>query len=370
MPVPSRSLKAAALTAVAALAAALAPTAAVAATPGSVGTPVVRHDAGPGTPPMIERGTYDYAPTVMYDEAARLYRMWWCGGIAGDHVLYAESSSLEGPWHSRLDYTPHSFDIALGPSADPEAFDFTHTCDPSVIKVAGTWYLYYGGANRLEPGATTRIGLATSPDGVTWTRANGGQAILSPAREPALAVNQYGAGQPSVTHVDGLFHLVYTDTTGRGGNQRNGAGQYVLRSADPTFQTGVEELGATGWGTRYPHRATRHSLLEAFSTDVQFSRALSAFVVAESRTNPDRTKSVRLHYFAKDLLSRLPGSPVVLPADWAEGTALVGRPSRRLAAPRGGVQRIEVVRPLGPPDPFTWRLYPLVADLPVTRPTR
>ena len=373
MPAPSAPRRRAARRVAASLASLLValalPAAASASSPGSVGVPTMqpRPDGVPA--PVIERGTYDYAPSVMWDAQAGVYRMWWCGGVSGDHVLYAVSRKLDGPYMSATDDTPNSYDVALAPSPDPYAFDHTHVCDPSVIKVDGTWYLYYGGANEDEPGAPTRIGLATSTDGVTWTRANGGRPIVVPARDVATVVNGYGAGQPSVTHVGGRFHLVFTDTTGRGGNQGNGAGQYVMRSADPLFSTGVEELQSYGWATYYRHRHTRHSLLEAFSTDWQYSRALNAFVLSESRTNRDRSRTVRVHFYAPDLLSELPGSPVVLPADWSEGTALVGGPNRRLALPTAGVQRLEVVRPLGDADPFTWRLFPVTAHVPVTRPS-
>lgn len=87
--------------------------------------------------------------------------MWWCGGIAGDHILYAESRSLDGPFHSRRSTTPHSYDIALAPSTARRAFDSTHVCDPSVIRIGRDWYLYYGGANEREPGVPT--GSASRP---------------------------------------------------------------------------------------------------------------------------------------------------------------------------------------------------------------
>ena len=342
------------LVAVLALAAVLAPAAAAAAA-----ATVVSDET---TTPMIQRDLYDYAPSVYYDAAARLYRMWWCGGVAGDYVLHAQSATLAGPFHSAKDTTPHTYDIALRPSTDARAFDHTHTCDPSVIKVGKTWYLYYGGANEREKGAPTRIGLATSSDGVTWKRANRGKAIIVPARDPSSVPNTYGAGQPSITHVGGRFHVVFTDTTDRGGNQINGAGQYVMRSADPLFKDGVEELQAGGFAPYSSTTHTAYSLLEAFSTDWLYSPSHSAFVLSESRTNPDSTKSIRVHLFGPTLTERLASSPVVVNASWMEGTGLVGSLDRQLAAPVSGVQRLEVVRALGGESPFTWRLFPVVAE--------
>lgn len=41
--------------------------------------------------------------------------------------------------------------------------------------------------------------------------------------------------------------MVYTDTSGYASPPDSGNAVYVLRSADPTFQTGVEELTASGF---------------------------------------------------------------------------------------------------------------------------
>src|SRR5262249_23061682 len=151
----------------------------------------------------------------------------------------------DGPWHKRGSTTPNTFDDVFGPTGNVADFDGTHTCDPSVVRVDGTYYMFYGGIAEHTPTPTwTRIGLAQSDDGLHWTRLHGGKPIIDAARDPYAAnlPNKYGTGQPSVIYLDGKFVLIRTDTSGVGGNQGNGAGQYVLRSADPTFQTGVEEL--------------------------------------------------------------------------------------------------------------------------------
>lgn len=107
--------------------------------------------------PVIARQLYDYAPTVMLDG---VYRMWWCGGIAGDHIFYSQATSLGGPWS-----TPQ---IVFYPRNNLDVFDRTHVCDPSVIRVNGVYYMYYGGQN--EPvDFLTRIGVATSTDGIAQT---------------------------------------------------------------------------------------------------------------------------------------------------------------------------------------------------------
>jgi hypothetical protein len=231
---------------------------------------------GSDNPVFVNGASYDYSPSVMLDG---VYRMWWCcgstsGGVAGDHICYAEASSLDGPWHAHGNGTANTHDEVFHGTGNLGDFDGTHTCDPSVIRVEdGTYYMYYGGLAENAPSSWTRIGVASSPDGFNWTRLNGGKAIIDAARDPNAnnLPNKYGAGQPSVTEVDGLFYLIHTDTTGLGGNQGNGAGQYVLRSADPTFQNSVEELTSTGFVAKGSVPTTKYSLLEAFATDWQYS---------------------------------------------------------------------------------------------------
>jgi len=175
------------------------------------------------------------------------YRMWWCSTTGvGDSIMYSTASSLDGPWSTAQ--------AVLSPTYGA-TFDGEQTCDPSVIRVNGVYYLYYSGKDIGSTDvATTRVGLATSVNGVNWVRANGGQPIIRPRIQPGDAgwaslplAQKYGAGQQSVTYVNGYIYLIYTDTTGLASNPVcNGCGQYVLRSADPTFQTRVQELVGSG----------------------------------------------------------------------------------------------------------------------------
>lgn len=58
---------------------------------------------------------------------------------------------------------------ALAPSPTPGWDDYT-TWTGSIIQHAGLWHLFYTGTSRAEHGLVQRIGLATSPDLLTWTR--------------------------------------------------------------------------------------------------------------------------------------------------------------------------------------------------------
>ena len=296
-----------------------------------------------GDAPSLLRTHYDYAPTIMHDG---VYRMWWCAGVAGDHILYSEAEQLSGPWS-----TPT---VVFAPA--PQGFDNKHVCDPSVVRVRGTYYMYYGGLEVSDGGQApfgTAIGVATSPDGIHWTRVNGGQPIVWPYRWPPQRLpdradcgdNVYGAGQPSVLYLDGHFYMTYTDTSAQGGNRCNGAGQYVLRSPDPTFQEEVEELQQGGFRPYSTQAHTSFSLIEAFSVDWQFSDALDMFVLADVVGFGDQP-GVRLNFYDRKLRS-LQGQ-VRIPAQWTEGPGIVSRPDKHAIPGSCNSVPVDIMRPVSP----------------------
>lgn len=324
----------------------------------------VTSSRGGDTPVYVRGAVYDYAPSVMKDGAT--YRMWWCGGVAGDYVLSAEATAPGGPWHKRGDMTPNSYDVALQPTGNTANFDGTHTCDPSVIRIGGTYYMYYGGAPKGTANAednATAIGLATSADGVTWSRANGGQPIVTKAATLTGKPNAYGAGQPSVTFANGKYYLLYTDTSAPGSNASNGAGVYVLRSADPTFQSGVEELGAGGFA---PFAAGTHgafALQQAFSVDWMYAPEFDLFILAQaSNPAPDgEPRQFNLHFYSASKLPAKEGpnnGVVSVDAHWREGAGLITTPDRRSQSGTPcNVVPIDLLRPVGPDNnPFTYDL--------------
>lgn len=314
-----------------------------------------------GDTPVLTRSEYDYAPTVMHDGA--VFRTWWCGGVAGDHILHAEADSPTGPWHAHANTAPGTFDDVFGPTGNGADFDGLHTCDPSVVVVDGTYYLYYGGLDvqTASPSMTsgvTRIGVAKSSDGLSFTRLNSGKPIITVARSPSSLPNKYGAGQPSVTYVDGKFWMIYTDTTGLASNAVNGGGQYVLRSSDPTFQSGVEELTSSGFASAPTH--TGYSLIEAFSVDWAFVDRAGGFVVATTGVPGE----VHLRLYPKSLA----GAPMFqkLTGSWTEGVGLVANRDRHIASPDCSTTiRVDLLRSVGTAGaPATWDLAHLGADLP------
>ncbi|GGS60560.1 beta-xylosidase [Actinokineospora fastidiosa] len=255
---------------------------------------------------------YNYAPTLLREGGK--YRMWWCSQLGsaappGDDLLLAETTDLAKPFRG-----PDGSGGQAVFSGSRTGFDGMHTCDPSVIRVGGIYYLYYTGAAG-DHAHGNAIGLATSTDGKRWTRANGGRPIVTSARDE-LRDNAYGAGQPAAVFLDGRFHLMFTDTTGRAAGW-NGAGQFVLRSSDPAFRSGVEVLGPDGFvpgGTGGPRL---RSVVDAFSVDFMWVDALAAFAIAHETDG-----GTTLTFWDREFRTQ-PYDPVLVPGPWAEGPGLV-----------------------------------------------
>lgn len=244
---------------------------------------------------------YDYAPTVMWDEGK--YKIWWCGseGTHGDHILYAESSAVGSiPPFNQGTWTYYGSVFApLGPLPPPPAaptngytgaeFDAGLTCDPSVVKVGGMYYMYYGGlplTTYVPWSNTTRIGAAYSIDGKTWHRwttltgAPHGSPIISTHIAGASLPTYYGSGHPSVVFVNGYFYMSFDDDTGA-----THPGQYALRSTDPFFQTEVDEwqrcgTGCSQWVPLGGAPTTAHTYTGSYNVDWSYSQSTHEWVVS------------------------------------------------------------------------------------------
>lgn len=280
---------------------------------------------------------YNYAPGVMTDGART--RMWWCSQLgkarpAGDDVLYAEASSPAGPFRA-----PGGSRATAVFSGNPGHFDGVHTCDPSVVKVDGTYFMYYTGAAG-DHAHGNAIGLATSSDGVTWQRANDGEPIVTPSYDRP-GQNGYGVGQPSAVYLDGWFYLMFTDTTARVAGW-NGAGQFVLRAKDPAFTSELQALGDDGFQpVDSTHEQRRKSVIDGFSADWMWIEQLGAFAIAH------QTEHGTMLTFWDRGFTRNPYQKVAIPGPWKEGPGLRRTPEGHApvsAEEPCGLVPIDVVR--------------------------
>ena len=275
---------------------------------------------------ILRRPSYNYAPSIIHD--ADLYHLYWCGGVAGDFILHSQAASLAGPWHAAASDRPSSFDVALSPTKSPRDFDGLHTCDPNVIKVGSTYYLYYSG--EASEGALTAVGVAASRDGVHFTRQNDGVPIVTASRTNTAYVTThltYGAGQPAALFIAPYVYLSFTDSTAAGANKGNGAGQIALRSVDPRFESGVQELTQQGWQGREPgHHTGEYSFLESFGLDWGYDKQTGMIVAVSDRI----AKRASLYFLDPTTLATRATADMAL--SWHEGPALLTEADKSLAS--------------------------------------
>jgi predicted GH43/DUF377 family glycosyl hydrolase len=160
------------------------------------------------TLPMDDLGKID-APFVFND--------------GGTYKLYFQKKSLDG--QSYKIYLATSATVGgtyalanngnpvLSPNTDISAWDGKFVMHPWVVKDGATYYMYYSAHNSVLP---QRIGLATSPDGINWTK--------SPAN-PVIGP----VGEPSVIKVGNTWHMWYLGS--------GSAVQYVSATGPFEFQT-------------------------------------------------------------------------------------------------------------------------------------
>ncbi len=168
--------------------------------------------------PVFERGpftTWDSGkvlqPSVLYDPATGQFQMWYLG-----------NDSSSGKYSMGFGYATSSDGInwtraTTGPvltHGQPGSWDEERIDGPDVVKVGGTYYLFYAGTG-LQPDFERRIGCQTSSDGINWTPC-AGNPLLSP--RPDIATFEGTEVElPSVVYHDGLWLMAYTGFLGSQG---------------------------------------------------------------------------------------------------------------------------------------------------------
>ncbi|MBU0846630.1 family 43 glycosylhydrolase, partial [Patescibacteria group bacterium] len=84
-------------------------------------------------------------------------------------------------------------------------WDDTSLAGGSVIKVGDTYYLYYSARTAL--GTSWAIGVATSPDGVNFTKYAGNPILQNAALDPEEDIYIWS---PIVLYYEGVFYMYYT----------------------------------------------------------------------------------------------------------------------------------------------------------------
>jgi hypothetical protein len=150
-----------------------------------------------------------YAPDIL--RVGDQYFMWYGGqGQDGhDRIFLATSANLIHWQHHPASGCPQAV-VDVGGSS--------HVNDPSVVKHGGTFYMFFTDA---QVGIDDKIALATSPDGVQWTK----HGIVLDDGAPGQW-DSGKVGRPAVLHEEGEFRMWYDGA-------KPGAGRHVGYATSP-----------------------------------------------------------------------------------------------------------------------------------------
>ncbi len=125
------------------------------------------------------------------------YRMWYAGWDSTDVMRIGFATSYYG-----FDWKDHPASPVLQEGLSG-SWDDGEVYNPTVLKDGGVYKMWYTGwspSTRLP-----RIGYATSPDGITWTKHAGSVLDLGASG----TWESYGVGAPTVTKDGGLYEMWY-----------------------------------------------------------------------------------------------------------------------------------------------------------------
>jgi uncharacterized repeat protein (TIGR01451 family) len=156
----------------------------------------------PGAP-----GAWDdagvYVDSVIYDGG--VFKMWYTGRKTSPPPTKNAIGYATSP--NGITWTKHPGNPVL--TVDPApAWDSQFVREAAVVKVGSTYHMWYAGTSAWP---AFRIGYATSPDGIAWTK-NAANPVLGPGAPGSWEdATVYG---PQVVHHGGYFHMWYSGGDG------------------------------------------------------------------------------------------------------------------------------------------------------------
>ena len=143
--------------------------------------------------------------SVLFDDTT--YHMWYCGDD-GTNIRIGYVTSLDGvTWTKDTLNNPV---LDLGPAGSWED-DWVHS--PSVVFDGDTFHMWYTGTNGgTPPPYRELIGYATSPDGLTWTKDTLNNPVLDVG--PPGSWDDYFVAAAFVRFDGDTFHMWYTGANG------------------------------------------------------------------------------------------------------------------------------------------------------------
>jgi hypothetical protein len=172
-----------------------------------------------------------YSASGFYDKDDGKWKLWYgCGipeAICSDNVYYIETTDPKLGWSKPVRIIPDDKSGLLFPYNEAPGYGG----DPSVIKVNGTYYMYFSGIVKGTDGKWPHhndIFVATSKDGINFTVHE--KPVVPSSGGGSLG---YGTGSPSVVYKDGTFYLYYY-------TQSESPGGFKLRTSTDGFTYGED----------------------------------------------------------------------------------------------------------------------------------
>jgi len=156
----------------------------------------VRYDGNPILSPTPGGWDSDSvtAPRVLFD--GNLFRMWYVGSHSGVTAI-GYATSLDG-----LSWTKYPNPVlTFGPLG---SFDSGQLGLGSVIQMNATFFLMYYAGSNLITFLNGAVGLATSPDGINWTKYEGNPVLKS------TSIDRLILADPFVIRLENKFNMWYT----------------------------------------------------------------------------------------------------------------------------------------------------------------
>ncbi|UCH90156.1 MAG: hypothetical protein JSV49_05840 [Thermoplasmata archaeon] len=139
-----------------------------------------------------------YSPSVIFNGS--MYKMWYMGSD-GVNARIGYATSTNGTY-----WTKHTANPVLD-LGNPGSWDDTHVMGPYVLYIGNTYYMFYSGNDN----SNTRTGLATSKDGINWTKCR-----ANPLLEPGAggSWDSLHAMEVAVLYDGSNFKMWYTGHNG------------------------------------------------------------------------------------------------------------------------------------------------------------
>ena len=133
--------------------------------------------------------------------------------------------------------------------ADQPAFDDLAIWTGSIVRSGGEWRFYYTGISRADDGLVQRIGLATSPELLTWQRYNRNPIVTADHRwygsRSEGSSNDEAWRDPWVFQISDGWHMLITARSNTGPVETRGVVAHA-RSDDGIEWTVTEPLAQPG----------------------------------------------------------------------------------------------------------------------------